>query len=313
MDELRATHLVKRKLEVLVMHSYTPTRLWKVTLVSTLLLLVASRCFADSPFQKDDIGVVSLPDICGANIQELPEYADKERSLAMLVAGSYICTNGAEEPDDPPIPMRLSKSCSIVPGVAHLFQNEGKLQFFSGDKIQVIASHGVDISQSQQYKDIYKDIFRIDEMVPVFTHKDLGAKKLSSQTVREILEGRVTEWGDIGANGGKIRVHLHGSSMQRQAFSAFLEKSGIEMGVDVQKRFAPDYNELVSGAIADPNSISFGIAGFEANGLTLVEIDGLDPRTHQDYPLSLPIYYGVQGTDAYDVFGRLVQEVYGHK
>ncbi len=295
------------------MQSNICTRLWKSILISIPLVLISYHSFAGSPFPKTDTGMILLSDFCKENVRNLAGYSENEKSLAMIISRSYICTNGDDEPEDPPFPVRLSKSCSIVSGVAHLFSNEEKLQYFVDDDIRVVASHGVNFFQNPKLRDFYKEMFRIDEVVPVFTHKDLGTKTLSSQVVRDILEGRVTDWTQIGANGGKIRVHLNGSSMQRQAFLAFLERSGIEMGADVQTEFAPNYDALEVGAIADSNSISFGIGGFEVKGLTLVKIDGLDPRTHKGYPLILPIYYGVRGTEAYDVFGKFVRQAYGHR
>ena len=129
MEGVRATNPGERKLEVLVMQSYICTRLCKSILISIPLVLISYHSFAGSLFPESDTGMILLSDFCKENVRNLAGYSENEKSLAMIISRSYICTNGDDEPEDPPFPIRLSKSCSIVDGVAHLFPNEEKLSF----------------------------------------------------------------------------------------------------------------------------------------------------------------------------------------
>ena len=271
------------------------------------VFLLSSHTFADTTTSfEHKTGITWMVDYCDADPKALQKFTTEEKGIVMSIMESTICGDGPAKPQKP-WPPRFSKSCDVGAGVGHLFSNDRELQFVTGESAEVIVGHGVDLSQSGDFWSIYG----IDEVVPIFANSQIGTDGLSSKEVKSILEGKVTQWDEIGGSGGDIMLYLHGGDMQRKALSALLEKYKIQIGDDVERKFAPDYETLTKEAASDPNAIVIGAGGFEAPNLSLMKIDNLDARTEAAYPFSLQIYYGLRGSEAQSVFSDFVVKAYG--
>ena len=278
------------------------------TCIATLgVFLLSSHTVADSTTSFEyKTAITWMADYCDADPKTLHRLTTEEQGIVMSIMESTICGHGPSKPQKPR-PPRFSKSCDVGAGVGHLFSNDEELQFLTGESVEVVVGHGVDLSKSSDYW----SIFGIDEVVPIFTNSRIGTDGLSSEDVKSILEGKVTQWNEVGGSGGDIVLYLHGGDMQRKALSALLEKYKIQIGSDVERKFVPDYEALTKEAALDPNAMVIGAGGFEAPNLSLMKIDDLDARTEGSYPFSLQIYYGLRGSEAQRVFSDFVGKAYG--
>jgi hypothetical protein len=173
-------------------------------------------------------------------------------------------------------------------GTRHIFDG-GELIEAANEEFEFIVAHGVD----EKINGYQRKVVAM-EFAPIFLHSTSKILDLSLLTIKNILNGKIRRWEEIGGADGEINIHLHGGIQQHRKFLQLAQRMEISLSEikSLEVDFFPSYDELADAATSEPLALTVGLKAPLDRDLRLLSIDGVLPRTNntEKYPLKMPIY-----------------------
>ena len=189
--------------------------------------------------------------------------------------------------------------CRMLPGDArHAFSLAEFDALAKSPAVKVIVEHGGVHANPQ-----FQLLNQVEERAPIFVHQERNIADLSSEMLKKVLCGEVTDWSKLGSGPGKINLRLHGGQLQKKAFETLLKTIAAPAvspsELSRQTFHHSSYEELASAAARDTEVLVVGLREIAPSGLKPLSIDGaaLSLEISHHYPLRMPVAVFVR-TDA---------------
>ncbi len=161
----------------------------------------------------------------------------------------------------------------------------------SGIGTQVIVHHGVLPEQITQRVHLLYYASPI-----IYAHRALGQVSLTLSQIREMIEGRITDWGVLHNDKASIRLFRHTGNVQGQVFNAVATELFGARQIRGDFSGSGTYEGLAAQASTHHSSLVFGLRPkYAPSELRPVSIDGKWPGTPaniHEYPF-LPVWLSV--------------------
>lgn len=130
------------------------------------------------------------------------------------------------------------------------------------------------------------------DMIAVIINSSNGVTGLTKDEVEGIFTGTITDWSEVGGTPGEISAYTRNETSGTYKTFQKLAMNKKDYGANTQKQAG---NTQIAEQVAkNANGIGYvGLAYIEAEGVSVVEVDGVipSPENKADYPLSRNLYY----------------------
>lgn len=198
-----------------------------------------------------------------------------------------------------------SRYTSITP--EHAFLENEAIKYGSMDPCMIIMQHNDHLELPNFYT-----FRKIMHYTTLFTSNERKIS-LSYNEFRQILDGDITDWSQVGSHPGKIKIAIRGHQVERLR-NTYLRRyaASISPTLNWQKLIPKvmvldEYESLASFVKNDSDVMAIGLRAVDVTGLQLVEIEGLNAITfNPKYLLSMETWLSVrlteQGLRTFEIF-----------
>ena len=169
-------------------------------------------------------------------------------------------------------------------GVAHSFGNDDLVRLRNDDGAGFIIHHGEPVELSG-----HRIIYSHSETLPLYAPEGVRIDRLSSTQTKNILEGRVKNWSEIG--GADFGINLYGpsSNLKKRALAFQMKQADIDLQAPVES--SDTYADLKEQLANDRGALVLGLRSEVAQSRNLGSAKRFEPKVESDRLLfDVPIY-----------------------